>query len=39
MYNLIEYGDNYSKKSGILWQYCRDEPTINPTDGKIAEIS
>ena len=26
MYNLIEYSDNYSKKSGILWQYCRDEP-------------
>ena len=25
MYNLIEYNDNYSKTSGILWQYCRDE--------------
>ena len=22
MYNLIEYSDNYSKASGILWQYC-----------------
>ena len=25
MYNFIEYNDNYSKTSGILWQYCRDE--------------
>ena len=27
MYNLIEYNDNYSKTSGSLWQYYRDEPT------------
>ena len=27
MYNLIEYSDNYSKTSGILWQYYRDKPT------------
>ena len=27
MYNLIEYSDNYSKKtSGSLWQYYRDNP-------------
>ena len=26
MYNLIEYRDNYSKTSGNLWQYYRDEP-------------
>ena len=26
MYNLIEYSDNHSEKSGILWQYYRDEP-------------
>ena len=25
IYNLIEYGDNYSKTSGSLWQYFRDE--------------
>ena len=25
MYNLIEYGDNYSKTSGSIWQYYRDE--------------
>ena len=24
MYNLIEYGDNYSKTSGSLWQYCKE---------------
>ena len=24
MYNLIEYSDNYSKTSGILWQYYKD---------------
>ena len=23
VYNLIEYSDNHSKTSGILWQYCR----------------
>ena len=28
MYNLIEYNDNNSKTSGILWQYCRDEPVL-----------
>ena len=26
MYNSIEYSDNYSKTSGSLWQYCREEP-------------
>ena len=29
MYNLIEYSENYSKISGNLWQYYRDEPFIN----------
>ena len=29
MYNLIEYIDNYSKTSGIFWEYCKDEPTLN----------
>ena len=23
-YDLIEYSDNHSKASGIVWQYCRD---------------
>ena len=26
MYNLIQHSDNYSKTSGRLWQYYRDEP-------------
>ena len=29
MYNLIEYGDNYSKTSGGLWQYRKDIPAKN----------
>ena len=29
MYNLIEYSDAYSKISGSLWQYYRDEPVLN----------
>ena len=29
LYNLIEYSDNYSKTSGSLWQYYRDEPSLN----------
>ena len=24
MYNLIEYGDNYTKTKASLWQYCED---------------
>ena len=28
MYNLIEYSDNFSKTSGILWQYYKDEPAL-----------
>ena len=31
MYNLIEYGDNYSDTSGSLWQFKRDE-IVNNTD-------
>ena len=29
MYNLIEYSDNYLKRSGSLWQYCKDIPAVN----------
>ena len=29
MYNLIEYSDNYSERSGSLWQYYRDETNEN----------
>ena len=34
MYNLIEYSDNYSKTSGRLWQYYKDNPNDNLTDSK-----
>ena len=34
IYNLIEYSDNYSKTSGSLWQYYRDEPNANITEAK-----
>ena len=37
IYNLKEYSDNYSKTSGILWQYCRDEPAL-ADDSTIAEL-
>ena len=29
MYNLIEYTDNYSKTSGSLWQYYKNDPNDN----------
>ena len=34
MYNLIEYSDNYSKTSGSLWQYYKDDPNNNITDSE-----
>ena len=34
MYNLIEYSDNYSKTSGSLWQYYKDDPNDNLTGSK-----
>ena len=36
MYNLIDYSDNYTKKSGSLWQYYRDELFNN--NGTIVNI-
>ena len=38
MYNLIEYSDNYSKTSGILWQYCKDIPAIN-NNGDVVDFN
>ena len=35
MYNLIEYSYAYSKTSGSLWQYYRDEPALNNNGGFI----
>ena len=32
MYNLIEYSDNYSDRSGSLWQFKRDEVPPNDAD-------
>ena len=34
MYNLIEYSDNYSKTSGSLGQYYKDNPNDNLTDSE-----
>ena len=38
MYNLIEYSDNYFKKFGILWQYCRDKPAVD-NNGAIVDFT
>ena len=35
MYNLVEYSDNFSTKSGRLWQYYRAEPFIKYNGGII----
>ena len=34
MYNLIEHSDNYSKTSGRLWQYYKDDPNDNLTESE-----
>ena len=34
IYNLIEYSDKYSKASGSLFQYYRDEPNDNAANPK-----
>ena len=39
MHNLMEYSYNYSKASGILWQYFEDEPAINVANGDIADFN
>ena len=33
-YSLIECSNNYSKTSGNLWQYYRDEPNDNIANSK-----
>ena len=33
-YNFTEYSDNYSKTSGRLWQFYRDEPHDNITESE-----
>ena len=37
VYNLKEYSNNYSKTSGRLWQYYKDEPAL--TDFSAADNS
>ena len=34
IYNLIKYRDNYSKTSGSLWQYYRDESKASLTNSE-----
>ena len=34
MYNLIEYSNNYSKRSGSLWQYYKDDSNDNITQSE-----
>ena len=34
IYNLIEFNDNYSKASGSLWQYYKDDPNDNTTQSE-----
>ena len=34
VYNLIEYSDNYSKTSGSLWKYYKDDPNDNLANSK-----
>ena len=31
IYNLMEHRDIYSKTSGSLWQYYRDQPNLKVT--------
>ena len=33
MYNLIQYSHDYSKTSGGLWQYYRNEVALNDDSG------
>ena len=34
VYNLIDNSDDYAKRSGILWQYYRDEPNDDLVDSE-----
>ena len=39
VYNVIEYSNNFSKTSRILWQYCRNEPAWAYDNKKIASCT
>ena len=38
IYNLIEHSDNYSKTSGILFQYCRDVLAVD-NNGAVTDFT
>ena len=38
VYNLIEYSDNYSDTSGSLWQFKRDESSVD-NDGNTGDVT
>ena len=38
IYNFIEYSNNYSKKSGSLWQYCKEIPAVS-NDADIVDFN
>ena len=35
MYNFIKHGNNYSKTSGKLWQYYKDESALTAAGANI----
>ena len=37
-YNLIEYSDNCSEVSGVLWKCCRDVPAVD-NDGEVTDFT
>ena len=39
MYSLLEYSNNYSKTSGSLVQYCKDEPVLNNSSATVDFIN
>ena len=38
MFNLLKYSDNYSKTSGILWQYCKGKAAVN-NNGAVVDFT
>ena len=37
LYNLLEYSNNYSKTTGSLWNYYKDEPNNPPPNNYNAD--
>ena len=38
-HNLIEYSDNYSKTSVLLWQYSKDESIVDDANGNTLDFA